>query len=162
MNGLGIDWKILLGQIINFLILLWLLKKFAYKPFLSMLSKRQKQIEEGIKKTEEAQISLDKIKSLAKEVADAQDKRSKIVMATAVDQANEKTKMILAAAEKEKQKIVENAKIAMEREHERLHDVHQRQTVDLAFTLAKKALGETITKDQDKKIIERLASDIQE
>ena len=41
LENLGIDWKILLGQIINFLVVLFVLKKFAYKPFLSVLNKRK-------------------------------------------------------------------------------------------------------------------------
>ena len=44
-SKLGIDWKLLIAQIINFLVLLFVLYKFAYRPILSMLEKRTKKIE---------------------------------------------------------------------------------------------------------------------
>lgn len=68
MEALGINWKILLAQIVNFIILFWLLKRFALKPFLSVLKKRQTDIEEGIKKSEKAERSLQEIRNLAKEI----------------------------------------------------------------------------------------------
>ena len=160
MNGLGIDLRILVGQILTFLVLMYLLKRFAYKPFLSVLEKRSKKIEEGVKKTEEAETSLKKIRNLAREFNVAQEKRSKEVVAAAEVKAQERTKAIMALAEKEKAKIIENAKIAMEKEHERMHDIHTKESVELAFEIAKKALKETMTKDQDKKIIEKLVSDV--
>jgi F-type H+-transporting ATPase subunit b len=160
MEGLGIDLRILVGQVITFLVLMYLLKRFAYKPFLSVLEKRSQKIEEGIKKTEEAEVSLKKIRNLAQEFNVAQEKRSREAVVAAEVKAQERTKAILALAEKEKAKIIENAKIAMEKEHERMHDIHQKESVDLAFRMAQKALKETMTKDQDKKIIEKLVSDV--
>lgn len=77
MNGLGIDPRILLGDIITFIVLLVILKKYAYKPFLSVLEQRRKKIEEGVKKSEEAEKSLQKIRSLAEEVKDAGEKKPK-------------------------------------------------------------------------------------
>lgn len=162
MEGLGIDLRILVGQVITFLVLMDLLKRFAYKPFLSVLKKRSKNIEEGVKKTEEAETSLKKIRTLAEEMSLSQEKRSKEIVAAAEAKAQEKGKAVLALAEKEKTLIIENAKKAMEKERERMQEAQQKVTVDLAFEVAKKALKETMTKEQDKKIIEKLAADIRQ
>ena len=152
--------RILVGQILTFLVLMYLLKRFAYKPFLKVLSQRKDLIEEGVKKTEEAEVSLKNIRSLAEEFRLSQEKKSKETIAAALVQASERSKLVLDLAEKEKAKIIANAKVAMAKEHERMHDLHQRESVDLAFGLAQKVLKETMTKDQDKKIIERLAADV--
>jgi len=162
MEGLGIDLRILVGQVITFLVLMYLLKRFAYKPFLSVLEKRSKNIEEGVKKTEEAETSLKKIRTLAEEMSLSQEKRSKEIVAAAEIKAQEKGKAVLALAEKEKTLIIENAKKAMEKERERMQEAQQKLTVDLAFEVAKKALKETMTKEQDKKIIEKLAAGIRQ
>jgi F-type H+-transporting ATPase subunit b len=158
MEGLGIDWKILLGQIVNFAILLWLLKRFVYKPFLAMLKKRQTQIEEGVKKTQEAEKSLEKIKTLADEVRRANEKRGKEIVAASEAKAQEKSKTILALADKEKTVLLDNARRAMEKERERMRETQQKETIDLAFDIVKNTLKETMTKDQDKKMIEKLAA----
>ena len=57
----GIDWKLLLAQAVNFLILLVVLKKFAYGPILKILKKRKDEIEKGLKFTKEAGERLEQI-----------------------------------------------------------------------------------------------------
>lgn len=161
MEGLGIDLRILFGQIVTFLALMYLLKRFAYKPFLLLLESRQKKIEEGIKKSDEADASLKKIRSLAEEVRQSQEKKTKEMIAAAEIKAKERGKQVLAEAESEKAAIIANAKKAMESEAERLREARQKETVALAFEIAKKTLKETMTSSQDKKVIERLAADIQ-
>ncbi|MFH0829091.1 MAG: F0F1 ATP synthase subunit B [Candidatus Kerfeldbacteria bacterium] len=55
-SKLGIDWKLLIAQVINFAILFWVLKRFAYKPILSMLERRRATVEKSLvdaKKIEE-------------------------------------------------------------------------------------------------------------
>ncbi len=55
---LGIDWKLLLAQIINFLILLWVLKRFAYKPILRALDKRSKKIAASLEQAKQIETEL--------------------------------------------------------------------------------------------------------
>lgn len=73
----GIQPVLLVAQIVNFIILFVLLKKFAYKPILDMLDKRKKTIEDGLKNAEEARIAYEKAiiqekKILSKANLDAQ------------------------------------------------------------------------------------------
>jgi F0F1-type ATP synthase membrane subunit b/b' len=58
-EGLTIDWKILIGQLVNFAILFFVLKAFVYAPFLSLMKKRREQIEDGIKKSKEAEYEAE-------------------------------------------------------------------------------------------------------
>ena len=52
MDKLGIEPSLLLAQIVNFLVILVLLNKLLYKPILTMLEKRKKEIEDTVKITE--------------------------------------------------------------------------------------------------------------
>ena len=60
LKNLGFDPVMLAAQIVNFLIILYLLKRFLYKPILEMLKKREDSIKEGLKQAEEARITLEK------------------------------------------------------------------------------------------------------
>jgi ATP synthase B/B'' CF(0). len=102
MEGLGIDPKILIGDIATFVVLAVILKKYAYKPFLAVLEARRKKIEEGVAKSEEAEKSLAKIRGLSEEVKAAGEKKAKEMILAAEAKAQEKAKAILAAAEEEK------------------------------------------------------------
>jgi F-type H+-transporting ATPase subunit b len=49
LGGLGIDVKLLVAQIINFGLLLWLLKKLLYKPIIERIERDEKELEEARK-----------------------------------------------------------------------------------------------------------------
>lgn len=53
LANLGIDFKVLLAQVINFGILLFILTKFLYQPILSTLDKRRERIAQSLDKAEE-------------------------------------------------------------------------------------------------------------
>ena len=55
---LGIDGKLLLAQAINFAVLFWVLRRFAYRPMLDFLEKRATRIEQGLKDAEAAKVKL--------------------------------------------------------------------------------------------------------
>lgn len=158
MEGLGIDIKILIGDIVTFIVLLAILKKYAYKPFLAVLESRRQKIEEGVAKSEEAEKSLVKIRGLSEEIKAAGEKRAKEIILAAEGKAQEHAAAILAVAEADKKKVVENARMAMEKERVQAAECRQAEAMDLAFAVSEKFLAEKITKEQDKKIIERLAA----
>ena len=58
LSNLGINGKLLLAQIVNFFILLYILKRFAYKPILKVLDDRKEKIEKGLRDAENAKDKL--------------------------------------------------------------------------------------------------------
>ena len=60
IKDLGFNPLLLGGQIVNFLIIYFLLKRFAYKPILGLLKKREEDIKTGIKNAEEGKLVLEK------------------------------------------------------------------------------------------------------
>jgi F-type H+-transporting ATPase subunit b len=160
MEGLGINWNLLVAEIVNFFILLLLLKKFLYKPLLGMLEERRIKIEEGIKKSEEAEISLQKIRALGEEIKEKGEQKARDVMVIAEKRSQEKAKTILAGADEEKTRIIAAAKTAAEQEKEAAREQQGKEAVNLAFILAEKILKEEMNKEKDKKIIEKLAKEL--
>lgn len=60
---LGIEWRLLLTQGVNFFVLLAALSFLVYRPLLRMLKERRKKIELGLKGAEEVRRRLDEIKA---------------------------------------------------------------------------------------------------
>jgi F-type H+-transporting ATPase subunit b len=134
IGSIGLDWHSLVLQIINFAILLLLLKKFAYKPILDILESRHKKVEESLKNAkdiEKLKISLEKEKETILKDAHAkaqnileQSKKQAGEMLTAAEQkAADRDQQLLAAA---------NAKIAHETEQ-----VHKSLLNEAATFIAK-------------------------
>ena len=59
IKNFGIDPILLGAQIVNFLIVLYILRRFLYKPVLGTLKKRKDAIKEGLKNAEEAHLRLE-------------------------------------------------------------------------------------------------------
>jgi len=160
MEGLGINWKILLGQIINFVILLYLLKRFAYKPFLNILEKRKARIEEGIAKSDEVEKSLQRIEELSKKVKDGAEIEARAIVKDAEVLAQTKSKEVLLSTEKEQERLIETAKKRIEEESLKEKEKTEREVVQRTFLLAEKFLGKKIDEEKDKKFIEELFAKI--
>lgn len=160
MESLGINWKILIGQIINFAILLFLLKKFAYKPFFSILEKRKAKIEEGVKKSEEAEKSLQKIRALEEEIKRSGEEKAKATLKEAEARAKTKTQEILSSAEGERKKIVEEARKEAQNEVAKEKEKQKREAIELTFLLTEKFLKEKFNEEKDKKFLEEMISEL--
>mgnify|MGYP003395159155 CR=1 FL=1 len=77
LNQFGVQPILLAAQVVNFLILLFILKKFLYKPILKVLDERKKKIADSLKNAEEIEKRLlqteeEKEKILAKTSQEAQ------------------------------------------------------------------------------------------
>ena len=80
MESLGIDLKLIIIQIINFGLLLFLLTKFLYKPILRLLDERKKKIEESLanaQKIAEEKVKLEEEKT--KEITEAREVGKRII-----------------------------------------------------------------------------------
>jgi F-type H+-transporting ATPase subunit b len=156
MEGLGFDWKILLGQIVNFVILFFLLKKFAFKPFFEVLRKRKKTIEDGLKRAEEAEESLKEADVLKNEIKKSGEGIIKEALRDAEKKAKTRLDEAVVLAEEEKNRIIENARQIARQETEATKDKRRREVLEQTFLLAEKFLKEKIDKQKDEKLLEEM------
>lgn len=113
---LGIDWKLLVAQIINFAILLAVLYKFVYKPLLALLEKREKMIAKSVDDAKAIEKSMrDAKKTVEETFANARTEASHII--ETAEQTSEARKK--AAVEKTKEdlrQIVEQTRAMLKNE----------------------------------------------
>lgn len=106
---LGIDGWGLLLYLVNFGVLLILLKRFVYKPLIKYLEERQKRIKEDVERAEEIR------KQLVKERADEVDERKARLLALderikeAKTVAREEAKRVIQEADQQREAILTNA-----------------------------------------------------
>lgn len=100
-NNLEIKWQLLAAQAVNFFVLLFLLKKFLYKPMLKFLRERRESIEEGLKKSELAEQKFNEMRAIqAKELAKTRKEAQKIID-DAKKRADEAQRKIMADTKKQ-------------------------------------------------------------
>lgn len=154
MEKLGINAIQLLAQLVNFGIILFVLKKFLYKPVLSMLDKRKQTIEENIKLQADLEKKLAHLSDKEKDL-DKKDKLNAAKIAGEARKDGEKSAVkIIEKAKLEAKEIIEQAKLAAISQIERQKKALDDETEKRALLLANKIIAELLPKEIKVKITE--------
>jgi F-type H+-transporting ATPase subunit b len=106
---LGIDWKLLGSQALNFAILLGVLFWFVYKPLLKLLSERRQKIEQGLLGAEEAKRRLAEIE-IEREAELAKARESALgIIGRAEGEASVRADVLLSDARKKSDALLKAA-----------------------------------------------------
>lgn len=149
----GIDGKLLFAQLVNFTVLLIVLKKFAFAPITAMLRRRREDIEEGVKMHSEAQENLKK-SAEERERAHQQGKIDAFeIVNQAQARAEERKDEILALATKKSEEVIANAKRLIRQEKARMTQEFARDAEELVQMSITRVLGNMKPDQRDKELI---------
>jgi F-type H+-transporting ATPase subunit b len=154
LKTLGINLPSLLAQIINFTILLVLLRLFVYKPLLRLLDERRRRIQEGMEAAEQAkQRAAEAEKDVQTQLERArQEGQSLIAQAQQIaarlqdegrEQAHQDAEALLARARSE---------IQLERDSAIAH--LRREFADITVTAAEKVINQSLDRQAHRRLIE--------
>ncbi len=147
-------------QIVNFLILLFILKKLLYKPMLQMLDDRKKSIEDAINSAEVAKTEAEALRKdyearLAEAKQEAQD-----IIAKATKLGEEMKKDIVTNAQNEANKAIQKAQEEIQREKDQAIGALRDEVATLAVLAAGKVLGKTITVEDHEKLVKEFVQEV--
>jgi len=155
MEKLGIQPVPLLLQTVNFLILMFILGKFLYKPIQRMLEERKKKIEEGLKYTEKAKKELEESNQKREEIIKIAKDEAKNIIAQAKKEGKVVSDDIIKKAHEDAAVILDKAKKDIDLERQDLKKRLEDETVDLAVMMVQKVLEGSLSEKDQKVIIEK-------
>lgn len=147
-----IDFGVLIGQLVNFAILFVVLSYFVYKPFLNILKTRREKIEDGVRKSQEAEKRIQKIEEMKIETQKKIEDERKVILSKAESDGKNRVQEMIAGAENEKLGILNKAKKDSEDLKEKSKEQTKQEVIENAFDLAEKLLKENIDTEKNKKI----------
>ena len=156
MESLGINWQGLLAQIVNFGLLLFLLRLVAYKPIIQLLDQRAAKIKESVERAENVQKESERIEQeFAAKVAEARREGQTIVTsATQIAQRIQTESQEKAARDAEQ--FLARARDQIDRERARAIDDLRRQVADLAILAAGKVVEQELDSGKHADLINRV------
>jgi len=148
------------SQVISFVIVALLLRRFAYKPILNVLEERRRRIEEGQINAEKIKRQLDEAEKryseiLAKANAEAQ-KMIDEARESSAHLAERKQQEAIAAAEQ----IIAKAREASAIEHERTMDSLKQELGRLVVDTTAKVTGKVLTPEDQQRLQEEAMSQL--
>jgi len=164
----GIDWRLLLAQAVNFLILLWVLKRYAYGPILEILRKRRIEIEKGLEFTQTAGEKLRHIEKEREEKLREAQKEALAIVNNADVIAKKRKEEIIQQANQKVEIAIADAKRLIEDEKARLREEVYEKGEKLVRLGIERVLGKLPPQARDGELIKeallefkRSASEVQ-
>jgi F-type H+-transporting ATPase subunit b len=147
-----IDWFSVGAQLLNFLILVWLMKRYLYEPILLAIDTREKGIAATLAdadtKKSEAQNERDRFE----QKSEALDQERASLMSKATDDAKSKGQRLLEEARKAADILSAKREESLHNEAENLNQAIARQTQEAVFAIARKALGDLATTELEERL----------
>jgi F-type H+-transporting ATPase subunit b len=160
LSKFGVDWPHFIAQLVLFLIVYFVLNRFAFAPLLKVLEERRKRIEEG-------QLNAEKIK---KQLAEAELRYQEVLR-----KANDDSQAMLEEsrknneafsqremdkAVKESAAIVERARHEITSERNRMVDEVKREMVSLVVKTTAQVAGKVLTPEDQKRLSEEASKEL--
>jgi len=160
LTKLGIDWKLLVAQIVNFFILLVILYKFVYKPVLDMLEKRSKTIEKGIADARAGEERLAQIEKMRDSKMAETHKEIGRLLDSAKNDAEMMKKEIIETANKQSEEMLVRTRTQMKEEKEKMLVDVKREVAGFIVLAVSKVLQREFNSADQKRLAEQISQDL--
>lgn len=160
LGKIGFDWQVALANLVNFLIIYWIISRFAFKPIQEIITKRQAKISEGLDSAKEAETALKLAQIKSKEIATEARAEANIIITKAKEAGD---LMILKAEDDAKKKAMEVAKKAeasIKQDQVAAEKYIKTKAADLIASGVQKILQEDMTSERSQDISKRAASQL--
>ena len=155
LGNLGINGKLFIAQLINFAILFFVLKKFAFNPLLKVLDERKNKIEKGLKDAEKAGEKLEKISAKEKKVLDKANKKATKILLEAEEKAENNRAEAVKKTEAEIEELMKKAERKIQEKKEQMLQDLKKDVAGLVVQATEKVLNEKIDGNKDRELIEK-------
>lgn len=149
-----VEWPLLIAQVINVAVVLWVLKKFAFGPILAMLEQRRSKIAEGEEKLKHIERQLAESEATtAAAIAKANDEAVRLIHEAKQGAAlftEQKAQEAIASA----QQILSKAEAAAKADRDRLSTELKREFGRLVAATTSQVTGKILNADDQKRINE--------
>lgn len=157
LDQFGIDWKLLLSQLVNFSLILIILRIFVYKPLLKILKERKQKIEEGLIKAAESDVRLKEVDQIAKQKMKETDEKCVVLLAqTDIRKKELEAELVLKIKKKEKS-LLEKTEAVAESQKKEMYAKLQKEAGGVVRSAIAKAI-ELEPEQVDEKLIKKTAS----
>lgn len=158
---MSIDWITVLAQIANFLVLLWLLKRFLYKPILDGIDAREKEITRRMELAAKSQQEAKKAESrYVKQRAQLLSEQEALLKKTLADTEEERAQLLTEARTKMQQEQ-DDWRQHLEQERQTFNQRLQQTGSEALLQLTRKALHDLADEQLEDAIVRHVGKQLQ-
>ena len=156
MDELGLNIPVLVAQLVNFFLLLVVLRIFAYRPIMEMLDRRAQRIREGLEAAEQSKESAAQAEQeVARQIEEAR-RQGQSLTAQAQEAANRIQEQAREQAHREAEVLLERARSEIQLERDQAIAELRREFADLTVSAAEKVIGQSLDRQAHQRLIEEV------
>lgn len=159
-EALGLDIRILIAQLINFAILVFVLYRFAYRPIFDVLDKRKKKIEEGMQNAQNAEKKLKEAHGMSREIVREAKREAKNIVEKALEKGQARREELLRETKHEMDGMLAHAKKEIEGQKSRVIEDLQGDIARLIVHSLERILGEYVTQQKQDELVKKALEEL--
>ena len=152
-------WTMLFAWL-NLLILYIFLKKLAFKPLMSMITSRQKEVDDMYSDAENSKENAAKMKKEYENKISHANEESEVILKNAVRRAQLKEEEILAEANQQASRIIERAEEQIELEKKRAINEVKNEVSSMAIGIASAVIERDVSENEHRELIDDFINNI--
>ena len=156
-----VDPGLAIWTIVVFLVLLFLLKKFAWQPLLGALEARQETIKKSLDDAEKAQKELQRLNQESAEIIKKARVEAESIVSKSMSDAEKIREEIKQKARAEADTIVRDARSQIETETGKALRQIRSEIADMSVMIASKLIQRNFTKEDNNELIEETLKQIE-
>jgi F-type H+-transporting ATPase subunit b len=158
-NPIAIDYTYPV-QILSFLVLVWILRKIAWKPHMNVMEKRRQFIEDNLANAEHERKEAERIRQQYQEDLLKARQEAQFIIEKATKNSEDRAAEILAEARKETEKMKQAALAEIERERDKAIADVRAQVVDMSIAVAEKIILRKLDMKGQEALIEQFIQEV--
>ena len=159
MDELGLNLPVLVAQLVNFFLLLVLLRIFLYKPILEMLDRRKQRIQEGEQAAEQSKEQASQAEAdVATQIEEARQ-QSQALVAQAQEASNRIQEDSRNQAKQEADLLLERARNEIQLERDQAVAVLRSEFAELTVSAAEKVIGQSLDRQAHQRLIDEVLAE---
>jgi F-type H+-transporting ATPase subunit b len=150
----GVNWQLFISQLIAFIVVALVLKKFAYKPVLDMLDQRRERIAQAEANAEKIQAELAETQAERDKVLAEANQKAQEMIADAKEAAKQVGEAEGQKAVKQAEEIIRKAREATEADRDQMMSELKAEIGRLVVETTSKVSGKVLTDEDQQRLID--------
>lgn len=160
MEALGFDLKYFLFQLVNFVVLLVLLRMVLHKPLTALMDKRRVEIQEGLENAEKMKLALAETETKQQALLEEARLEARQLVEETRGQAKELEAKLQQEAAAQAASVLERAQEELAAEREQFRQELRAEMANLVLTATEKVLDGTVSVKEKQAHIEKLVKEL--
>jgi len=153
--------KSLIVQAINFFLLLFILWRFLYRPFLAKMEERSQAIKKSLEEAQLARAEAQRQQEEHRAKLEAAYQEAQAIREAALKEAGEQQRRIVEAARQEAARIVDAGRLEIEQDVRRVRDELRREVGEIAVAVAERLLRRSLREEDHRRIVQESIAELE-